>query len=117
MPDTPDLFPDAAKDRDARADLEARWLDLTNRVLPAAVRPDWPVHLNHCFQRILLDAATGGVWYDAIRKRPAYAHAPAEVLSRAIAKGEAVLSGEADLGALNRQSLEWRGKGRDHRHA
>ncbi|MEM7643447.1 MAG: GCN5-related N-acetyltransferase [Pseudomonadota bacterium] len=93
-----------------RADLERRWLDLTNRDLPGAAGPGWPVRLNHCFQRILLDHATGGVWYDAIPGRPAYAHAPDAVLRDAVALGEAVLAGDADLRALNRQSLTWRGK-------
>lgn len=94
-----------------RAALEDRWKQLTNRDLPKAAGPDWPVHLNHCFQRILLDHATGGVWYDAIEKRPAYAHASDAVLVRAVDLGEAVLAGRADLHALNRQSLRWRGKG------
>jgi hypothetical protein len=95
-----------------REALERRWLDLTRRRLPEAAkaRRDWPVRFDHCFQRILLDHATGGVWYDAIPKRPAYAHAPVDVLARAVAAGEAVLAGEADLVALNRQSLIWRGK-------
>ena len=94
-----------------RADLEARWLDLTRRAMPAAAADrGWPVRLDHCFQRILLDHATGGVWYDAVPKRPAYAHAPDAVLRRAVALGEAALAGDADLAALNRQSLAWRGK-------
>ena len=97
-----------------RAALESRWLDLTRRDLPAAARTrrDWPVRLDHCFQRILLDHATGGVWYDAIPKRPAYAHAPDAVLRDAVALGAAVLAGDADLATLNRQSLAWRGKRR-----
>jgi hypothetical protein len=95
-----------------RKDLESRWLDLTRRALPEAAvgRDGWPVRFDHCFQRILLDHATGGVWYDAIPKRPAYANAPDAVLERAVALGEAVLADEADLAALNRQSLVWRGK-------
>ncbi|CUH40822.1 hypothetical protein JSE7799_03562 [Jannaschia seosinensis] len=96
---------------DPRAAREARWLRLTRRDLPAAAGPDWPVRLDHCFQRILLDHATNGCWYDAIPRRPAYAHAPDAVLDRAIALGEDVLAGHADLHALNRQSLVWRGKG------
>ena len=99
-------------DAEARRAREARWLDLTRRELPGAARPDWPVRFDHCFQRILLDHATGGRWYDAIRGRPAYAHAPDAVLDRAIRLGEDVLAGRADLRALNRRSLEWRGKGR-----
>jgi hypothetical protein len=33
-----------------------------------------------------------------------------EALARAVTLGEAVTAGEADLPALNRQSLAWRGK-------
>lgn len=94
-----------------RSDLEARWLDLTRRALPGVARErGWPVTADHCFQRILLDHAFGGVWYDHVRQRPAYAHADATALERAVALGEAALAGEADLAALNRQSLAWRGK-------
>ena len=94
-----------------RKALEARWLDLTRRALPAVARErGWPVTADHCFQRILLDNAFGGIWYDHVAQRPAYAHADATALGRAVALGEAVLAGEADLAALNRQSLAWRGK-------
>ena len=94
-----------------RPALEARWLDLTRTALPAvASARAFPVSADHCFQRILLDAACGGRWYDHIAGRPAYAHAPDAVLARAVALGEAVLAGSADLDALNRQSLAWRGK-------
>ncbi|WP_375249558.1 hypothetical protein [Sphingomonas sp.] len=65
---------------------------------------------DHCFQRILLDHACGGRWYDQITRRPAYRHACDTTLDRAIALGEAVAAGTTDLAALNRQSLIWRGK-------
>ncbi len=42
--------------------------------------------------------------------RPAYAHADEAALWRAIALGERCVTGDADLHALNRQSLAWRGK-------
>lgn len=92
-----------------RAALEARWLELTRTALPAlAAKREWPVRYDHCFQRILLDAATGGVWYDTIAGRPAYAHAEDAVLVEAVALAEAVADGRADLSALNEQSLAWR---------
>jgi hypothetical protein len=94
-----------------RATLEQRWLALTRETMPAlAAERGWPVRNDHCFQRILLDNAVGGVWYDAIPRRPAYRHADAALLTRAVDLGEAVLVGSADLAALNRQSLAWRGK-------
>lgn len=94
-----------------RAALETRWLDLTRRVLPAlAGERGWPVRLDHCFQRILLDNALGGRWYDHVARRPAYRYLPADALARAVALGEGCASGAADLPALNRRSLGWRGK-------
>jgi hypothetical protein len=93
----------------SRDQLEAAWLRLTRDELPhVAVERRWPVSRDHCFQRILLDNAVGGCWYDHIRDRPAYAHAPGETLTQAVALGEAVLRGDADLAALNRRSLAWR---------
>lgn len=95
----------------ARAKLEARWLDLTRRELPAVSRErGWPVAADHCFQRILLDNAFGGVWYDHVAGRPAYAHADPAALARAVALGEEALAGDADLAELNHRSLAWRGK-------
>lgn len=95
--------------RTDRSALEQTWLDLTRRRLPAAAGPrGWPIHADHCMQRVLLDHACGGVWYDHIPRRPAYRHAPEAVLARAVATGEAVLDGKADLRRLNAQSLAWR---------
>lgn len=94
-----------------RAALEARWLRLTRETLPGLARVrDWPVRADHCFQRILLDHAVGGCWYDHVAGRPAYRHVAEDALARAVALGETVAAGEADLHALNRQSLVWRGK-------
>lgn len=91
--------------------VQARWLDLTRQILPALAGPRaWPVRADHCFQRILLDNAYGGVWYDHVTGRPAYAHADPKALARAVALGEAVLAGTVDLAELNRRSLGWRGK-------
>lgn len=94
-----------------RPALESRWLHLTRTVLPAlAAERAWPVGADHCFQRILLDHAVGGCWYDHIEGRPAYRHLDVGRLGVAVAMAEAVATGTADLDALNRQSLLWRGK-------
>jgi len=89
----------------------AVWRDLVERRLPEAARDhrDWPVRLDHCFARILLDHACGGPWRDSVPP-PAHANLPPDRLEAAIALGEAVIAGEADLRALNRRSLAWRGK-------
>ena len=97
---------------DRRA-LEARWLALTRETLPAlAPMRGWPVRADHCFQRILLDNALGGRWYDHVAGRPAYRHLDDAALARAVALGEAAAAGEVDVALLNRRSLAWRGKTR-----
>ena len=94
-----------------REQLEGEWLHLTRVELPAlATERGWPVGNDHCFQRILLDNACERRWYEAIAERPAYAHAPDETLIAAVALGRAAIAGTADLHALNRRSLGWRGK-------
>jgi hypothetical protein len=97
-----------ADDQSTRA-LQERWLALTRTVLPGLARArDWPVSADHCFQRILLDNACGGCWYDHIPARPAYRHADPALLARAVALGEAAIAGEVDLHTLNDRSLSWR---------
>ena len=97
---------------DARAHLEARWLRLTRQAMPSvAAERGWPVRFDHCFQRILLDDAFQGRWYDHVAGRPAYRHAPDDALARAVERGEAVMAGTLALEPLNENSLRWRGKG------
>ncbi|EFL89338.1 hypothetical protein [Ahrensia sp. R2A130] len=99
------------QDHDVRAALEQRWLALTRQELPSvAAQRGWPIHLDHCFQRVLLDAACSTVWYDVITSRPAYRAAPDDLLNRAVDLAENVLNGEMDISELNRQSLRYRGK-------
>ncbi|ACA18873.1 GCN5-related N-acetyltransferase [Methylobacterium sp. 4-46] len=95
------------------AGLQRRWRALVDERLPeaAAARADWPVRLNHCFARILLDNACGGPWRESVAP-PAWANMPPTRLAAAVALGEAVLAGEADLADLNRRSLAWRGRRR-----
>ena len=95
-------------------ELRARWLELTKERLPTRARAErWPLREDHCFQRVLLDAACGGRWYDHVPARPAYRHLDPERLGRAVALAEQ-LAGEPDavdlLRELDAQSLAWRGK-------
>ncbi|ANU07663.1 GCN5-related N-acetyltransferase [Paraurantiacibacter namhicola] len=104
-------------DETTREILQTRWFSLTRHELPdAAMTRDWPVHLDHCFQRILLDNACQGPWRDHIAP-PAYRNASDDVLLEAIALGELVLDGQRDLAELNRKSLAWRGKLRGDKDA
>ena len=99
-------------EKDTERDLlEHRWLDLTRVTLPGLARKcTWPIFRDHCFQRVLLDAACGGCWYDRISGRPAYKAASGLILARAISIGERIISEPAYLPTLNRQSLQHRGK-------
>ncbi len=84
---------------------------LTRETLPGlATARGWPISRDHCFQRVLLDAACGGRWYDHIEGRPAYRAASDAVLARAVALAARAFAGSEDMAALNRQSLAFRGK-------
>ena len=88
--------------------LRLRWRRLVEDELPGvAAARRWPVRLDHCFARILLDAACGAPWRTVIGA-PAWRNAPRAILTTAIALGEACLAGDADLAALNRKSLAMR---------
>ena len=96
-------------DAQSEDELRAAWRDLVERRLPQAWQPGWPVRFDHCFARILLDTSFEKPWREAVPP-PAWKNTPLPVLRRAVASGEAVLAGEADIGALNRQSLRLRAK-------
>jgi hypothetical protein len=91
--------------------LRARWLRLIRHELPEAARtrPDWPIRLDHCFARVILDHLCGRPWREVL-PAPAYKHLTADQLRAAIATAEAVRDEAADLHALNRASLLARGK-------
>ena len=100
-------------------DLRARWKHLYATHLPALalardpVQPRWPIHLDHCFARIILDNAIGldRPWNQVI-KSPAVRNMTAEQLRCALELGERVAGGEVDLVELDGRSLELRGKGK-----
>lgn len=102
---TANLFgwPDPADDPDRIA-----WRRLVEQTLPGlAASRGWPIHEHHCFARVLLDNAVGRPWREAITP-PAWRNAPLEVLRRAIALGEGLVSGDEDCYALNARSLAMR---------
>ncbi|MEM6889758.1 MAG: hypothetical protein AAGD43_18320 [Pseudomonadota bacterium] len=97
---------------DSARDLVQDYIHLTKVVLPALAQSDardWPVSEDHCFQRIVLDAICGGVWYEHL-DRPAYKHLTRDQAQRAIQLCHEIVKGRADLWQLNHQSLIWRGK-------
>jgi O-6-methylguanine DNA methyltransferase len=97
--------------------LRERWTHLYASHLPALAKArdpaqkHWPVHLDHCFARIILDNAVGvdKPWTKAI-KSPAVRNMTVGQLHDALALGEMVANGDADLVELDRVSLQLRGK-------
>lgn len=93
----------------SRSEREAEWLRLTREAMPAVARErGWPVRLDHCFQRVLLDAELGSPWTERLVGRPAYRTVDDTTLDALIARADAVLAGEADLHLLNQASLRGR---------
>ena len=89
-----------------------RYIELTKEVMPKMAREkvfQWPVQNDHCFQRIVLDSICNGSWYEHLG-RPAYKNLSGDQALKAVKLCEDIISGNADLHALNRQSLIWRGK-------
>ncbi len=100
-----DLF--GGEDGD-RARAVARWLELTRAVLPGMAKAQgWPIHLDHCFMRVCLDAALGAPWTATV-ERPAVRHMTDAQLAAALAVAEAVAADPERLPPLNAASLEGR---------
>lgn len=75
----------------------------------ARTRPDWPVRLDHCFGRVILDEVYGRPWREVLAP-PAWRHMDGAALRRAVDLAQAIAEGRADLRELNRRSLVRRGK-------
>lgn len=94
--------------------LRNQYLELTNQILPQLARKrHFPVHYNHCFQRIILDNLFGRCWYEALdqKKNPAYKQLSVAQLEQAIALAQSiVVQPDSYLNQLNQNSLIWRGK-------
>lgn len=108
----------------------AEWKQLYGATLPTAARERsypgadspatrWPVQLDHCFARIILDhvvgksyeglKADGKPWTQVI-KSPAIKSMTEEQARECIRVGQAVLDGDMDLNQMDAKSLEVRGK-------
>ncbi len=96
---------------DAVAKLRAEWLRWMRERLPQAARsrPDWPIRLDHCFGRVVLDAVYGRPWREVLRP-PAWRRMDRVALEQAVALAERIAAGSANLDELNRRSLAARGK-------
>lgn len=98
--------------------LQSKWTTLYRTTLPSLAKQrspaqsHWPVHLDHCFARIILDNAIGEGTepWTSILKAPAVRNMSVAQLRAAIKLGEEIANGEADLVELDRISLMARGK-------
>jgi methylated-DNA-[protein]-cysteine S-methyltransferase len=98
-------------------DLRSRWTYLYREHLPSlakardSVQKSWPVYLDHCFARIILDNVVGidKPWTEVV-KAPAVKHMGSEQLEAAIELGERLATGQSDLVELDERSLQLRGK-------
>jgi hypothetical protein len=107
------MFDEQANDRPHRYERQDRYLELTRTELPAKARlGKWVVTEDHCFMRIILDQLFQDCWYDHLDRRlVAYKQLNNEQLTRAIAMGEQLLTGDTTtLNRWNNESLAWRGK-------
>ncbi|MCJ1402586.1 hypothetical protein MMC11_005806 [Xylographa trunciseda] len=98
--------------------LRSTWTTLYTHTLPslalsyAPTQPHWPVHLDHCFARIIYDAVIGenlAPWPTRL-KSPAVAHMSATQLQACITMGEGIASGRVPLVEADERSLALRGK-------
>ncbi len=105
-------------------DLRKQWTYLYHQYLPELAKakdsnqPRWPVHLDHCFARIVLDNAVGmdKPWTEAI-KSPAVRNMTVQQLQAAIALAQQIAQGQANLVDLDERSLQLRGKASKKRKA
>lgn len=104
--------------------LRQDWRTLYSTTLPSLARakdpaqPKWPVTLDHCFARIILDNTIGkgagnkgeDVQWDQVLQKPAIKHMSEAQLRIAIKLGQQIQHGEVDVVELDRRSLEARRK-------
>jgi len=97
--------------------LQDEWNTMYRKTLPelaknkSSMQPKWPVVLDHCFARIILDNVVGidRPWTQVL-KSPAYKNMTEDQLKAAIDVGEKIMKGEVNLVELDEKSLMFRGK-------
>ncbi|EON65139.1 hypothetical protein W97_04376 [Coniosporium apollinis CBS 100218] len=97
--------------------LQDAWTEVYRKRLPAlAAQRDpaqklWPVHLDHCFARVVLDNAIGKdrPWTEVV-KAPAVKNMSEMQLQAALSLADDIATGRASLVALNQTSLALRSK-------
>jgi hypothetical protein len=93
--------------------LRERYVKKVDQELPnkAQSSDGWPIHLNHCFGRVILDNIFQDEWYDHVDGRPAYENLSEQELREAIHIADRMLDkGKPIVEELNENSLQWRGE-------
>ncbi|KAJ9611728.1 hypothetical protein H2200_004912 [Cladophialophora chaetospira] len=98
--------------------LREEWKTLYSQTLPKLAKardpaqPRWPITLDHCFARIILDNVVGDgkQQWDKVTPKPAVRSMDEKQLNDAIALGLKIIGGEVDLCQLDEISLRCRGK-------
>ena len=90
--------------------LVKKYLHLTQTVLPDIARKkNWPIHNDHCFQRVVLDTVCQCSWYEKIPS-PAYKHLSYQQALAAVNLCEQIMNNDVNLTALNAASKRYRRK-------
>jgi methylated-DNA-[protein]-cysteine S-methyltransferase len=106
------LLPEAARSN-SPSQVHTLISTLPNSTIAKSPKPKWPVTLDHCFARIILDATVGmdAPWTSKIES-PAYKNMSKPQLRWSIELGRRILEGEEDLVELDNMSLQLRSKNR-----
>ncbi|MFB6177600.1 MAG: hypothetical protein ABEI99_10730 [Halobaculum sp.] len=94
-------------------ELRTRYDEMVHERLPETAQngDGWPIHLDHCFGRVVLDNLFEDEWYDHVDGRPAYKQLSRTELQDAISIADRMLEGgPAVAEELNDRSLRWRGE-------
>jgi hypothetical protein len=100
-------------DGDDLSEYRAEYTRKVNQELPERAQNSdgWPIRLDHCFGRVVLDNLFGDEWYGHVDGRPAYEHLSRDELREAIEIADRMLErGRPAVAELNRNSLRWRDK-------
>jgi len=93
------------------SDLREEYDRTVNERLPESAQDSegWPIHLDHCFGRVVLDNLFEDEWYSHVDGRPAYENLSPEELREAIGIADRMLAGgQPVVEELNENSLRWR---------
>lgn len=98
---------------DDLSELRAEYKRKVNEELPEKAQSSdgWPIHLDHCFGRVVLDNLFEDEWYGHVDDRPAYENLTRDELQEAIEIADRMLEqGRPVVEELNEKSLRWRGE-------